>query len=142
MQWNNEESGFTDDGGFYRVAVNKTGSASEKGTVVQFCTGAGDLAFDVAPLSSYGVCGIVYDDGIADGDPCRVVVAGCAKVLLESTTGSTAGHWVRSSDTEAGRANATTPVVPESIPLRFQQLGQAMETKGSGELCSITLHMN
>jgi hypothetical protein len=71
--------------------TNGTGSASVQGQVVQiydsgadgtFITAAARVSATMTGYCGYAV-GVVLDDGIADGQPCRVVVSGLAQVLVE-----------------------------------------------------------
>lgn len=95
---------FTYRGGVAVRLINKTGAPSVEGTLVavnpaladSFITAAGQYA-----------CGVVYESGIADGQPCWVVVAGMARVLLKDGVASTRSDVVIASAT-AGRAESMT----------------------------------
>lgn len=131
----------TSDGAICRKAVNRTGSLSVKGMIVRFDSVFEDLAFIMAPVSCTDSCAIVYDDAIPDGDICRVVIGGVAQILLESVSGTLCGNWVKTSDTEAGRADGSIVSAPIGLPLRYQQIGQSLECKGPGELVRVKLQI-
>ena len=118
----------TPEGGLALRLTNKTGVNSVKGTVVE-AHGATDNAFRVCDANSVEAFGIVYEDGIADGSECLIVVGGRCQVLLKDATASTRGNWVEVSDV-AGRADATG-ASPAASPQHFQELGHAIESKGA-----------
>jgi hypothetical protein len=95
------EWGITADGGFYSTYTNRTGASSVKGTIVVSSTNY-DSAVETAPVSSDMPIGVIYDNGIANGSPVKVVVGGRAQVLLQNTVSSTRGYWCGTSTT-AGR---------------------------------------
>ena len=136
----------TDIGGLAVHATNKTGANSVKGTVIMTSTGT-DGAFMTAGADSTATVGIVYEDGIADGDKCWVVISGIAQVLLKDNTASTRGYWVQMSDV-AGRADATVAAPPgggvPEIDNHMQEIGHAVQTQAAGTdvLCTIVLHLN
>jgi len=134
------QSQLTPEGGIAIYLTNKTGSASIKGTVIEASAGT-DNSFGVAPSNAVDPIGVVYDDGIADGELCRIVVAGRAQVLLKDTTGSTRGNWVEVSDV-AGRANATL-ASPNQVT-HFAEVGHSLETKtgGTNVLLFCMIHFN
>jgi|LGVF01.2.fsa_nt_gb hypothetical protein len=124
---------------------NLTGAPSVKGTLVE----ANETTEDGFEILSdlYDCIGIIYEDGIADGEDCWVVVSGIAEVLLKDTTTSTTGNWVKASDTD-GRADATLELpsggtLPQ-LQEHFQEIGHCIETKvaGTDVLAKIVLHFN
>jgi hypothetical protein len=135
----------TELGGLAVKLTNKTGSNSIKGTVVKAST-TDDLAF-AAQAAQYESFGIVYEDGIADGSECFIVVQGVAEVLLEDTTAAEHGNWVYCSTVD-GRANATLPFPPGGgIPEHdehFKEVGHCLQTVSSGTdvLAKCVLHFN
>ena len=126
--------------------VNKTGSASVKGTIVRASTTV-DNAFETIIANGEEPIGIVFDNGIPDGSYCRIVTGGKAQVLLKNSTASTRGNWVKVSDS-AGRADATLTDPPGSgIPehdQHFTEIGHCMESKTSGTdvLAWCMIHFN
>lgn len=95
-----EKSGNSDIGGIMVRLTNKTGANSVKGTVV-YADPAVDNAFEINPTSGDMPFGVVYDNGIADGAECWVVVAGIAEVLLVNSVASTRSYIAYSSATVA-----------------------------------------
>ena len=86
-------TGFTPDGGVYQTFYHKTGASSVKGAIVMSSAGT-DSAVDIASASTYFAIGVIYEDGIADGFPVKVVVYGRAQVLLRNAEASTRGVLV------------------------------------------------
>jgi hypothetical protein len=138
---------FTPEGGMARVYINKTGAPSVRGTIVETSDSV-DNAVDIIGADEPHPIGVMEHDGIPDGSLCWVVVGGPAYVLLKDSTTATRGYWVRSSDTDAGRADATNASPPggtvNAIEGHFREIGHAMETVGSGTdvLALIHLHFN
>lgn len=137
---------FTAEGGLAVKLTNKTGSNSVKGSVVSISSSV-DNAFTLQ-TNEFDSVGVVYDDGIADGQECWVVEGGRAQVLLKDGTASTRGNWVICADTD-GRADATQPTPSPNNTTgehtqHFKEIGHCMETKSSGTsvLAYCTLHFN
>ena len=140
----NTQATFTPEGGLAIKLTNKTGGASVKGSVVH-CSETTDDAFDLQ-ADEFDAMGVVYENGIADGSDCLVVVAGIADVLLKDGTAATRGYWAKASDTD-GRAEVTT--APSGIGAldvgeHFREIGHCIESKGSGSdvLAKCILHFN
>ena len=129
----------TPEGGLACRLTNKTGVVSVKGTIVE-AHAATDNAFRVCDGNSVESFAIVYEDGIADGSECLIVVGGRCEVLLKDATASTRGNWVKVSDV-AGRADATG-ASPAAAPTHFKEIGHAIESKGADTdvLAFIILH--
>jgi hypothetical protein len=107
----------TDEGGTTTVLVNDTGANSVKGTLVK---GSSSGASSVVAGDTTWV-GVIYEDGIKDGNDVRVVVSGIAQVLLKDTIGATQGDLLGISSV-AGRVDTTYTV----------KVGQALETVAGG----------
>ncbi len=124
----------TDDGGIATWMINDTGSPSVKGTVVE--PGSVANSFDVITADDPDPIGVVYDDGVADGEECRIVVSGKAYVLLQDSTASTVGNWVRVSATQNGRVNATAATPPgggvAELDQHVRECGHCLETVSGG----------
>jgi len=141
------ERAITPEGGEARRILNKTGSASVKGTVVGIST-VTDESFVVAPANSPQQIGVVYESGVADGSYCWVVTDGRAQVLLKDSTSSTRGNFVKVSDDTAGRADATLSDPPAgdtgALEDHMTEVGHALESKSGGTnvLCFIEIHRN
>lgn len=137
----------TSDGGLARLYINKTGAASVKGTVVEL-DDSNNQAVKIVPTSGSDSIGAIFNNGIQDGDYVYVVFSGPAQVLLEDSTASTTGNWVRVSTTQAGRADATLTSPPAGgvteLDSHMTELGHCMEsvTAGTDKLAMIHLHFN
>lgn len=139
--------GFTPEGGLYTTLTNKTGSASVKGAIIR-ASGSNDDAFILTVAEDYMPIGAVYEAGIADGSECKVVIAGVAEVLLMNSSSATHGYWVKTSDTVAGRADATNPLpgggTINALTDHNQELGHCIQTvtAGTDKLARIIMHLN
>ena len=135
----------TPDGGMAVKAINNTGSASVKGTVLQ----AGEVIFNSTDEQTvqFDAVAIMYSDGVADGESVWVVTSGKAKVLLEDSTASTLGYWVFAS-TQDGRGNATLALPSGgtigAIDEHFKEIGHCLEsvTAGTDQLALCFIHFN
>ncbi len=138
----------TEEGGLAIRLINNTGAASVKGSVVD-ASHSVEAAVELEGAGDLDPIGVIYDDGVADGDWVWIVVSGIADVLLEDGTGSTYGNWVETSGTAAGRADATNAAPPASgvigeVQEHFREIGHCLETKGAGTgvLARCVLHFN
>lgn len=134
---------FTAEGGLAIKLTNKTGVSSVKGSVVSCSTGT-DNAF-ILQTNEYDSIGVVYENSIADGSECWVVIAGIAQVLLKDTTASTRGYIALSADTDgrfiATSASGSPPVATDT---HFKEIGHVLESQSAGTnvLCKVVLHFN
>jgi len=132
-------NGMTTEGGFFETFTNNTG-VSVKGTIVVASTTV-DNAVDTAPADSPMPIGIIYESGIANGSPVKVVVYGKTEVLLKDGLAATRGYWCGVSDT-AGRMYqaATVPSTTE----HNRETGHSLKTTASGTdvLSLIQVHFN
>ena len=139
--------GITPEGGFAVKLINDTAAASVKGTIVDLSTTVTN-GFDINDADGPQPIGVVYENGIADGSYCWVVVYGKCQVLLEDTTASTVGYWVRTSITQAGRADITNAAPPgggiPELDRHMNECGHCLETKAAGidVLAYIIFHSN
>jgi hypothetical protein len=131
---------FTVEQGLLVSLINKTGAASVKGSVVETTSGT-DGAFRLQTTRDESF-GIVYESGIADGSPCRVVVAGIADVLLEDGAGANSGDWIGGAATN-GRAYSNG-ISPPAAAAHFDEIGHCLQTVAGGTdvLCRIVMHYN
>jgi hypothetical protein len=130
----------TPEGGFAVQYTNNTGGASEKGRLVEV---SGVDSVEYTGVDALDCIGVMYSDGIANGQTVWVVVSGRVQVLLDDATGSTAGNWVETS--EAGYADATQANPPGAVLAHFQEIGHCLETVAAGgagthALCFINSH--
>lgn len=135
--------GVTPEGGHFVWMTNGIGSATEKGQLVAV-SDTDDNEFVLLPADAADCIGVVYDDGVADGGLCRIVIQGVADVLLEDGTGATRGYWARGSETVAGRADITEPNPPGFALPHFSEIGHGMQTVSSGTdvLARCFIHFN
>lgn len=132
-------SGITTDGGFFQTFINNTGS-SVKGTIVIASTTVNN-AVDIAPANSDSPIGVILENGVANGQPVKVVVYGKAEVLLKDSTSSTRGYWCGVSDV-AGRMYQLSTV--PSTTEHSREIGHSLESKSAGTnvLSLVTIHFN
>jgi hypothetical protein len=133
----------TPEGGMTDTIVNQTGAPSVKGTIVSLTSGG----FHVL-TNQYDSIGVVYESGVAHGQPCRVVTAGFAETLFADGVAPVAGYWAFcAAAPNLGRAsNLAAPPgggIPE-LDAHFTELGHTKESKsaGTGVLAFIFLHPN
>lgn len=134
----------TADGGFAVKMTNKTGSPSIKGTVLKYSTTVTSAVVLCSPDELESI-GIMYSNGVADGGYVWVVKGGDALVKLENNVGTTAGNWLRTSTSAAGRADGTTESAPGLILTHFYEIGHVGETHAgdpNGALVRCTVHFN
>jgi hypothetical protein len=138
----------TGERGFQMKLTNKTGSNSVKGTVVEQSSTT-DSAFSAIVADEPDPIGVVYEAGVADGSECWIwLPQSLCQVLLEDGSAATREYWVKVSDTDAGRADASNAAPPggtiAAIEDHFTELGHAAESQSSGTdvLCLIHLHFN
>ena len=137
----------TEEGGIAMRFINNTGAPTVKGTVVE-CSPSVAGAIEVCPADAPDPVGIMYQSGVANGDPCWVVISGCADVLIMDTTAAALDYWVKVSDTVAGRADATNLAPPggaiNAIEDHFTEIGHVIvpATAGVDQLARIVLHFN
>lgn len=135
---------FTPEGGLAVRYVNGTGGASVKGTVVATSTSGDGLAAQQA--NEYDSIGVVYDDGVLNGEEMWVVISGQADVLLENGTAATRGNLAIASDVD-GRADCSVANPGSGLPAtetHFKEIGHCLQTvtAGTNKLARCTLHFN
>ncbi|MDD2505612.1 MAG: hypothetical protein PHF21_05040 [Bacilli bacterium] len=132
-------SGFTSDGGIYQTFINNTG-VSLKGTIVSISTTV-DNAVDIAPANSQMPIGVIYESGITNNNPVKVVVYGKAQVLLKNGEAASNGYWCGVSDV-AGRMYQLS-LVPSTTE-HNREIGHSLEVKTSGTniLSYVQVHFN
>lgn len=112
----------TPEGGITVRLINKTGAPSVKGSVIH-ASSTVNGAFALAVVDVPDPIGIVYEEGVADGDPCLVVISGIADVSFIGNT--TRGHLARGFITgDAGYAAGKA--LSEAIPTSPFFIGQAL----------------
>jgi hypothetical protein len=120
---------FTAEGGQAIRLINKTGSNSVKGSVVTAGSSI-DFSFVLSPAGSINPIGVVYENGIPDGNYTWVVIVGIAQVLIENGITVNANDWAGVSNSVAGRAYAV--ISPPAAPTHDQEIGHFVEAQASG----------
>jgi len=132
-------NGFTTEGGLYETFVNNTGT-SVKGTIVIASTTVAN-GVDIAPISTAMPIGVIYENGVANGSPVKVVVYGKAQILLQNGLASSLGYWCGVSNSVAGRMfqDVTPPVA-----FHNQEIGHSLQAVSSGTnvLSTVQVHFN
>jgi hypothetical protein len=131
-------------GGIAVRLTNKTGASTVLGEVVQADTTTDD-AFKLTDADGNDAIGVIYENGIADGSECWVVMHGIADVALKNETSSTRGNWAGMSDV-AGRADMSG-ASPPAAPAHFKEIGHCLESKAAGAagvkvLARMAVHFN
>jgi hypothetical protein len=129
-----EKIKLTPEGGYAVKLTNKTGADSIKGTLVT-ASPTINSAFSVLPGLNPKILGVVYDDGVADGDECFVVVGGIAEVLLADGEASTNGHYALANGV-AGRVRTSATLLAASA---IVGLSLEYRTPGTDQLLKVAL---
>lgn len=115
--------------------INKTGAVSVKGTIVQNGSVV-ENSFELGVADGNHPIGVVYENGVADGDSCYIVTCGLADVLLEDGTAATNGYWARTSENVAGRADLSNQFPPggtiSALEAHLCEIGHCTESASSG----------
>lgn len=119
----------THEGGFAQRYINKTGMASVKGEVVE-ADDTTDNAVHAAETGSRDPIGVMYNDGIADGDDVWIVTSGRAQGLMEDDSACVHGDWMGTSDSKAGRLQCDTE--PPATVMHDQECGHSVESVSAG----------
>jgi len=145
--WNTQSINikFTPEGGIATRVINDTGAPSIKGTIVHASPNI-DNAVSLVPIDNPDPCGIVYDNGIPNGEYMWIVQHGKAQVLY--STPVTCGTFSRcplSADGAgiAGQAiNEALPTPPFATNKHFLEIGHSTESRATPGLALIFLHWN
>ena len=136
---------FTPEGGLAIRLTNDTGADTFKGAVVETSASVAS-AFDLVGIGDPDPIGIVYDDGIADGALCWVVISGIAEVFYVGSTSLhqfarvTVGGDVGAA---AGKAIAeAVPTPPFATDKHFQEIGHLIEARTGAGLAKTVIHFN
>lgn len=134
---------FTPEGGFAIRLINGTGSVSVKGSLVA-CSPVDDDAF-VLQNNEYDSIGAVYESGVANGQPCWVVVSGIAEVLLENGRSVVNGDLAIAAVTDGRAIGIANP--GNGLPAtntHFKEIGHFIQARPSGTdvLARIVMHFN
>lgn len=134
----------TPEGGLGVLMTNKTGAASVKGTVVAVNENFNN-AVKAVLIDLPNAIGVIYEDGVADGEEVIVILSGVAETLFVNNT--TAGHLARvtrSDDSVSANGKAISeayPAPPFASDKHFMEIGHVIETSTSGT-AKVILHFN
>jgi len=91
--------------------------------------------------------GVIYEDGIADGEKVWVVIQGIAEVLFGNAP--TAGLFARGFLTADGASYVAGKALCEAVPTspfasdkHFYEIGHVLETRNDAGLARTILHFN
>lgn len=138
-------SNVTPEGGEFVILMNKTGGLSVKGTVVS-ASSTTDLAVQKIVEGVPDPIGVIYEDGIADGEPVKVVKSGIADVLYIGS--ATRKHLARGFLTGengyvSGQAlSEAVPTSPFASDKHFYEIGHVLESREGAGLAKTMLHFN
>ena len=138
---------FTAEGGLAVQLTNRTGANSVLGSLVTV-SDTYDNAVKLCTADIPTCVGVVYENSVADGSEVWVVVSGRCQVLLEDGTASTRGYWVKVSDNDNGRADASNASPPGGTIAALEdhnsEIGHCLESKSSGTdvLAYCIVHFN
>jgi hypothetical protein len=134
----------TPEGGVFVRMINKTGANSVEGTVVR--VGSIDNSVIKAQVDIPDPIGVIYENGIADGNLVKVVISGIAKVLFIGNTA--AQNLARTFITgDAGYISGYAlaeafPSPPFASDKHFCEIGHVLETRTGPGLAKVNLHFN
>ncbi|MCK9602403.1 MAG: hypothetical protein M0R37_15495 [Bacteroidales bacterium] len=137
---------FTPEGGLTIKLTNKTGAPSVKGYMVHANSGQ-DNSFVLGLVDEPDPIGFVYENGVADGSECLVVVSGIAQVyFIGNTTRGQFARWFLSADGAsyvAGQCIAEAlPASPFSDAKHFYEVGHVLESRTGAGLAKCVIHFN
>lgn len=118
-------TGSTLEGGSYQTFINDTGASSVKGMVVTSSSSVTNGVSKTAIASPLPL-GIVYEAGVPNGQPVKVVTHGQCYALLADFTASNRGQWVGTAPLQGGR------IVSLPVAGTIGAVGQCLETVSSG----------
>lgn len=138
----------TPEGGVAQKYKNKTGGASVKGTVVNiYNASAIDNAVSKIVVDVPDAIGVIYDDGVQDGDDVWVVTSGKAHVLFVGNT--TRKHLARTFISADGGSYISGYALSEAFPSspfatdkHFCEIGHVCESRVGAGLALVNLHFN
>lgn len=135
----------TPEGGIAVKLTNKTGANSVKGSMVRLNSGQ-DNSFILCVVNVPDPIGFVYENGVADGSECLVVISGIAEVYFIGNT--TRGQFARGFITGdagyvTGQALAeSVPTAPFATDKHFYEVGHILESRTGAGLAKCIIHFN
>jgi len=133
----------TPEGGIAVSMINDTGGLTIKGYIVEPSVST-DNAVKYTTDDDLDPIGIIYEAGVAIGEPVWVVVAGVADVFYGTavTRATFSRVPVVADGVASGQAvNEALPSPPFATDKHFREIGHPLETKASG-LAKTVLHFN
>jgi len=134
----------TPEGGIAVRMINNTGANSVKGTLLEASSVVDNAV--VIQTNEVDTIGIMYSDGVANGEEVWVVVSGKAQVLIKDGITAVRDYWVFTSTTD-GRADmlvASSGGTIQALEGHFNEIGHCVEAKASGTnvLALVVIHFN
>jgi len=134
----------TPEGGIAIRVINKTGAPSKKGYIVKIDDNV-DNGVKYIPGGNPDPVGIVYTDGIQDGEYMYIVITGITDVYY--ATNVARGTFSRMSTIAEGKPdgqaiNEALPVPPFSTDKHFQEIGHPLESITGPGLAKTIVHFN
>ena len=135
----------TPEGGYAIKLINKTGGASVKGYAVTTSDTTDNAARNIV-VDVPNPIGVIYESGVADGQPMWVVVSGIAEAYFQNApTRAFLARGFITGDTGyvSGQIKSEAlPTSPFATDKHFYELGHILETKGAPGLAKMVLHFN
>jgi len=134
----------TPDGGYAIKMINSTGAPSIKGYICKASTTI-DNGVQYTNNGNVSPIGIMYSDGVPNGEDVYIVISGKAYVYYGSAVvRSTFSRVQIAADIiPAGQAmNEALPVPPFATDKHFQEIGHPIESRGTPGLALTVLHFN
>lgn len=135
----------TPEGGYAIKLINQTGAVSVKGYAVTPSDTVDNAVRNIV-VDVPNPIGIVYESGVAVGQPMWVVVSGIAEAYFQNApTRAYLARGFVTGDTGyvAGQIKSeAVPTSPFATDKHFYELGHILETKGAPGLAKMVLHFN
>lgn len=135
----------TAEGGLAIKVINKTGAPSIKGYICE-PSDTTDNAIKYTDNDDFDPIGIMYSDGVPDGEEVFIVVSGIAEVYYgTAVVRATFSRVPVVADGIAvsGQAlNEPLPAPPLSNDKHFREIGHPIESRGTPGLAKTILHFN
>lgn len=131
-------------GGFMVKLTNKTGAASVKGKIVDAARDT-DNAVRLTQVDVPDTIGVMFEDGVADGQETWIVISGIAEVYFSASV--TRGWLARSTITADGVAagialGEAVPASPFATDKHFCEIGHILASRTGAGLAKTILHFN
>lgn len=136
----------TPEGGVAVLMTNRTGGTSVKGDIVTVSSSYNNAVSKIV-INVPNPIGVIYEDGIADGEEVYVIVSGIADVgFVDSTTrGHIARGFLTADDGSyiSGKAlSEAYPTSPFATDKHWFEIGHILESRTAAGLAKTILHFN